>query len=95
MKRLTVAEASRKRVANAQLDDRIARAKAASPPRDPTGQHHEDVATIARAVGRDVVEMLDEWDERAAIKEYEGGIARADAEEQAVVDMQATYGVLL
>jgi hypothetical protein len=87
------------RVRALELADRIARAKAKNPPQDPTGEHHESIAKIARHIGRDTCTLLDEWDERAAIRQYEGGQDRASAERDAVTDIEATYapmqGVLL
>lgn len=98
-RKVDAAEQARKRVADLQLADRIARARAKNPPQDPTGEHHEAIAEIARAAGRDVVEMLDCWDERAAIRQYEGGADRATAERDAVTDIEAQFapmqGVLL
>lgn len=98
-KKVDAADQARRRVADLQLADRIARARAKTPPQDPSGQHHESIAKIARAAGRDVVELLDEWDERAAIRQYEGGVDRATAERDAVTDIEARFapmqGVLL
>ncbi len=98
-RKVDAGEAARKRVADLQLADRIARARAKNPQQDPTGEHHESIARIAKASGRDVVELLDLWDERAAIREYEGGVDRATAERDAVTDMEAQFapmqGVLL
>ncbi len=57
------------------------------------------IAEIARACGRDVAELLDIWDERAAIREYDGCTDRARAEADAVTDVEAMFapmqGVLL
>lgn len=85
-------EASRARVAEKQLADRIARAQAKAPPQDPTGEHHESIAIIARHVGRDVGDLLDEWHERAAAREYGSESPnRAEAERLAVLDVEAAY----
>lgn len=73
------------------LADRIARARAAQPQRDPTGEHHAEIAAIAREAGRDVADLLDEWDERAAIREYDGRTDRAEAERLAVEDVRSAY----
>lgn len=78
---------SAERVAASVVADRVARARAANPPRDPTGEHHEAMAELAERIGRDVVELLDVWDERAALREYEGEIVRAEAERLAVLDV--------
>lgn len=45
------------------------------------------MAELAERIGRDVVELLDVWDERAALREYEGEIVRAEAERLAVLDV--------
>ena len=74
------------------LADRVARAKAASPPRDPTGEHHEALAALARERELDVVDLLDTWDERAAIYQYVAGADRPTAERQAAADLVALYG---
>ncbi len=71
--------------------DRAARARRASPPRDPTGEHHVACAAIAREAGVDPSTVLDDWDEAAATKEYESGITRADAERQAVEVVRERY----
>lgn len=75
-----------------QLADRVARARAAQPPRDPTGEHHEAMADLARSSGREVVELLDLWDERAATREYEGAADRATAEREATAELVAMFG---
>jgi hypothetical protein len=85
------AQTAKERVHAMELADRIARAKAKTPAQDPTGEHHVSIAAIARASGRDVVELLDLWDERAAIRQYDGGQSRADAEAGAVTDIEAQF----
>lgn len=74
-----------------QEQDRVMRARKANPPRDPSGEHHEAIAEIARAVGVDVSDMLDDWDHRAAVMEYDGYVSRAEAERIAVEDIRAMY----
>lgn len=73
---------------NRGLADRIARARAAQPPRDPSGEHHQAIREIADESGRDVVDLLDLWDERAATRQYDGNLSRADAERLAVDDVR-------
>lgn len=73
--------------ADRALEDRIARARRANPPRDPTGVHHEALAELAHRFDRDVVDLVDLWDERAAIREYDGAERRA-AERLAVEDVR-------
>jgi hypothetical protein len=84
-------QTGKERAAAAALADRVARAKAATPPRDPTGEHHEAMAAIARASGRDVVDLLDLWDERAAIYQYVAGVDRPTAERQAVDELERLF----
>jgi hypothetical protein len=73
------------------LADRIARARAKNPPQDPTGEYHEAIAEIAQRTGRDVSDLLDLWDERAAIRQYEGCTDRATAERMAVADVETMF----
>ena len=72
------------------ITDRIARAKTAVPPRDPTGRHHAEVCEIARKIGSDPCFLLDEWDERSAIREYLGNVTRNEAESRAIDDIRAS-----
>jgi hypothetical protein len=73
------------------LADRIARARKAMPPRDPTGEHHASCAAIARAAGADVADVLDAWDELAAVAQYERGTDRPTAEREAVEHVRQIY----
>ena len=75
----------------ARAADRAARARAAQPPCDPTGEHHAAIAEVAQRSGRDVVDLLDLWDERAAIREYEGEASRADAEREAAAEVRQMF----
>jgi hypothetical protein len=43
---------------------------------------------LARQLGADPDDLVDAWTERAAIREFEGGQARADAERDAVEDLR-------
>lgn len=70
-----------------EVADRVARARAANPPRDPTGAHHAAIAELASETGRDVVDLLDWWDEAAAVREYDGNVSRTDAERLAFDDV--------
>lgn len=49
---------------------------------------------IARSAGLPVDDVLELWNERAAIREYEGGQSRADAEHAALDDVRATFAAL-
>lgn len=73
------------------IADRVARARAANPPRDPTGEHHQAMAALACVSGRTVDYLLDEWSERSAAREYLGGVTRAEAERLAAADIIAAY----
>ena len=45
------------------------------------------LALIARRSGRDLDDVLELWAERAAIREYEGGMKRKEAERMAEDDV--------
>lgn len=74
-----------------RIRDRADRARRAMSPRDPTGEWHEACAEIARAAHVDAGDVLDDWSHRAAIREYEAGVTRADAERLAVDDVREQY----
>ncbi|MBA3394692.1 MAG: hypothetical protein H0T89_18745 [Deltaproteobacteria bacterium] len=46
---------------------------------------------LARCLGVDGDAVLELWNERAAIRELDGGQPRADAERDAVEDVRTTY----
>lgn len=74
---------------------RIAQARAKNPPQDPTGECHCALAEIADRCGRDVGELVDEWHERAASREYLGELTRDEAERLAVADVRSAYAPTL
>ncbi len=43
---------------------------------------------LARTLGVDAEALVEEWTERAAIREFEGGQSRADAERDALDDVR-------
>jgi hypothetical protein len=43
---------------------------------------------LARAIGRDPVDVAEQWNERAAIREFDGDQDRADAERDAFEDVR-------
>jgi hypothetical protein len=43
---------------------------------------------LARTLGVDVDTFVEQWQERAAIREFEGGLSRADAERAALEDLR-------
>jgi hypothetical protein len=90
-----VAKTAREQVHDRELADRVSRAKAKNPPQDPTGACHVAIAEIAKQCGRDVGDLVDEWHERAASREYLGGVTRDEAERAAVVDMRGAYAPAL
>ena len=65
--------------------------RARPPQRDPTGEHHDAIAQIAADAGRNVADLMDEFDERAAVREYLGHFPRAEAERLAVEDVRSAY----
>lgn len=62
----------------ARAADRAARAHAAQPQRDPTGEHHATISAVAQRSGRDVVE-------------YDGAASRADAEREAAAEVEQMF----
>jgi len=65
--------------------------RARPPQRDPTGEHHEACAELARECGVKVDDVLDDWDHAAAIIEYERGADRDTAERVAMEQTRAMY----
>ena len=48
----------------------------------------EACVELARTLGVDANELVEQWTERAAIREFEGGQSRADAERDALEDVR-------
>ncbi len=71
------------------LVDRIARARAANPPR--STENYVRARDLADALKLDVNDILDHWEERASIIEYDGNTPRADAERAAWTETLAHY----
>lgn len=69
------------------LQERIAKAQAQDL-RDPCGTWHRRCRALADDVKADVVDVLDEWNERAAIREYLGETDRAEANRLAFDDVE-------
>jgi len=46
---------------------------------------------LARTLGIDAEALVEQWAERAAIREFEGGQSRADAERAALDDVRAMH----
>lgn len=49
------------------------------------------VRELARDLGIDAEALVEEWAERAAIREFEGGLARDDAERAAFDDVRLAH----
>lgn len=54
---------------------------------DPTPLQSERLALIAKRSKRTIEDVTELWHERAAIREYEGGRSRRDAERDALNDV--------
>lgn len=74
------APSARERAQAAIAEARAAAARRQQPPRDPTGRYHELARELANEVGCLVEDVLDEFDERASILEYERENAQDEAE---------------
>jgi len=69
-------------------DDRAARVRAADRTRDPDGWYHRACRALADEVGAEVGHVLDEWEERAAVREYCGETPREEANRLALEDVR-------
>jgi len=72
-----------------QVEDRVRRARLATPPRG--APYYERCAELARAVGLEPCDVMDDWDERAAIRQYDGNVSRDEAERLAFLDILDRY----
>lgn len=72
-------------------NDRVMRARRANPPRDPDGTCHEALSELARSIGVDAGDVIDDWDHQSAVYEYEANTTRADAEHRAFNDVRERY----
>ena len=52
--------------------------------------HDRELRAIARATRRQLSDVIEHFTERAAIREHDGGMPRADAERAAVEDIRRT-----
>lgn len=73
------------------LADRIKRLRASDPQIDPTGRYHRDLCDLAREVGADPEDVIDEWHDRAATRRYLGLFDNAEAERLAYADTVERY----
>lgn len=69
------------------LQDRIAKARTQDL-RDPDGVWHRRCRALADDLDLDVCDVLDEWNERAAVREYLGEASREDANRLAFADVE-------
>lgn len=69
----------------ADLATRIARVKASDPRIDPHNRYHPALCLLARELGVDPHDVLDEWHERSAARFY-GGMEHEEAEQNAYQD---------
>lgn len=61
----------------------------ARPPRtDPTGERLAEVVEIAKRYGLDVDDMIEWFEERAAVRRWDGGYDNEEAERLAVGDVE-------
>lgn len=60
------------------------------PPRKPQAQPtpRDAVVALAKRVRREQAEVIEAWEERAAIREYDGNQWRAAAEADALIDVR-------
>lgn len=59
------------------------------PPRDPYGLYERRLAVLAKEFDYYLPDLVDEWDHRAAIRQYDGEVSREDANELAMADVEA------
>ncbi len=72
-----------------QVADRVARAKAAHPPRGV--EYYVLAGELAASLGADPGDIMDHFDERAALREYDGGLTRQEAERLGWQDCEEFY----
>jgi hypothetical protein len=71
--------------------ERVAAALRQMPPRDPTGRYHELARALADEVDADVADVLDEFDARAASRQYDGEASQDEAERLGWADTEERY----
>jgi hypothetical protein len=59
--------------------------------RDPHGDYTRRIVELAKRVGKYPAFLAEEWDERAAVREYCGGVSRREANEAAWADLLDRY----
>ena len=68
--------------------DRVKRARQVRTPIERSGHYYEQIAELAGDYGLDVSDLVDEWSERAAAREYLGGYTKEAAEFLAMGDLR-------
>ena len=71
--------------------DRIMRAKQHRSPVDRTSNYHERLSEFARERDVPAFAVILEWEERAAVREYLGGVTRDEAEALAFNDTRERF----
>lgn len=69
--------------------DRVSRARQAMPSRG--AEWYERCGELAQRLGLNAGDVMDEFDERAGIREYDANVQRADAERLAWDDVEAYF----
>ncbi len=72
-----------------QIDDRVRRARASYA--TISAEHFGKCADLAREVGADPSDVIDEFTERAGAREWCGNVSRQEAESLAWLDTLARY----
>lgn len=70
---------------------RIKMAKQHHHPVDRTSNYHEALGDLSRSHGVPIDLLLEEWAERAAVREYLGGVSRDEAEFLAMDDVRHRF----
>ena len=72
-----------------QVEDRVRRARIANPPRG--AEYYVACGELARDVGVDPGDVMDDLDHAAACIEYEGNVSRQEAERIAMEQVRDRY----
>jgi hypothetical protein len=84
---MAVREMRRKpNAAERMAEDRVRRARAAQPKRDPQGVYHALIGELAKQHGFEPSDLLDQWDELVSMRLYAGEDQQA-AERNALDDI--------
>lgn len=75
--------------ADRAITDRVRRARLAQPPRGT--EWYVAAGELAAEIGADVNDVLDDFDYHASVREYDGGVTRAEAERLGFEDVRERY----